>query len=250
MLFAARISFEEPVHHSWFPSPGLASQLVTPSHFQVDGELFLCSCALNCPQLSFKILSYFLHFAALILASCSACQELLPPGLSPGILKGVFLINVLGAFRAFPSHFLVVSPSPAPCTPHSYSALRWAQSSCPLSTACGASQVPLAVRDVYAEHGTEAVTFLVSAVPGNDVADSFPWLGFCSRARPTLQCLAPQQGPGQAGSAVLLALPPLAHWGTWHQPRPSQWLILAGPSAAPMDAPSLSKIMAWSWRDS
>lgn len=79
------------------------------------------------------------------------------------------------------------------------------------STACGASQVPLAVRDVDAERGTEAVTFLVSAVPCDDVWDSFPWLGFCSRARPTLQCRAPQQGPGWVGSAVLLALPPSAH---------------------------------------
>lgn len=44
--------FEEPLHHSWFSSTDPASQLVTPSHFQVDREQFLCSCAHNCTQLS------------------------------------------------------------------------------------------------------------------------------------------------------------------------------------------------------
>lgn len=97
------------------------------------------------------------------------------------------------------------------------------------STACGASRVPpapsgMGTRSVALKQSLsrslqcQAMTF--------ELWDSFPWLGCCSRTRPAPQCRAPRRGPGWGGDAGLLALPPSARWGTWHQPRPSAWSLL------------------------
>lgn len=218
LLFAAWISFEEPIHRSWFSSRDLPSQLVTPSHFQVDREYFLCSCALNYTQLSCKILCYFLHISKLILASCSAHQEPLPPGLSPGFSTGVSLISILGGFRAFCSHFLVVSLTPAPCTPHSCSTLQQAWSVCPLQHCLWHFPSPtgVAVRDVDTECGTEAVTFLVSAVPGDDTGrlGSWPLAQLLQQNPPHSAVPSPAAGSrlrGQCGAAGSASLSPLGH---------------------------------------
>lgn len=122
---------------SLLPGSPLKSHFTIPGFlllvFKSDGEQFICSCARNCTQLSSvfcleKFSLYFLHIAKLLLASHSACQELLPPGSSPAILTGGSLINVLGGFGAFPSHFPVVSATPAPFIAHTSSALSQAQS--------------------------------------------------------------------------------------------------------------------------
>lgn len=123
----------------------------------------------------------------------------------------------LESFRAFPSHFPVVSPTPAPCTSHGYSTLQRTWSSRPLQHCLWCFLSPTGtVRDADAECGTEAVTFLVSAVPADDVGG----LGFFPLARllqpnpPHSAVPSPAAGSrleGQCRAAGSASLSPLRH---------------------------------------
>lgn len=151
------------------------------------------------------------------MASCSARQELLLPGLSSDILTGVSLINVSGDFGAFPSHFPVVSATPAPFTAHSSSALQWARTGCPLQHCLWCfPNPPGAIRDVGAERGTEAIAFLLSAVPGDDVGalGFFPPAWLLQQNPPQSAVLSPAAGSRlgvQCGAAGSAFLSPLGH---------------------------------------
>lgn len=237
-----------------FASADPVSQLVTHSHFQVGS---ISSVPHNSVQY-FSLQNFILfsshcqaHFGFLL---CS------PRASSTWIGTWHFnknvLINILGGFRAFPSHFPVVSPTQLPAHP-TVTPLSGGLSPAALcGSVCGSSRV-LLVRSGMRMRSMALKQSLSWSLQDQavtlEVWDSFP--GSASAAEPVPLCSAEPCGRVQAGgegegSAVLLALAPSAHWGTWHQPTPSQCLLLAGPSAAPMDAPSLSKIMAWAWRNS